>query len=1130
MTVAETKPNAEAHIVYLLGLISAVRALSLVMIAGALAAGLGGLATGAADLPSAALWGAGGAVLRAVSSWASTIAASRAAVGEKERLRQGIARTALDDPSISVGSAAVLATRGLDHVDAYYSTVLPAVTNAAVIPLLIGARILFADWLSALIVVVTLPLVPIFMALIGMHTRDRVDAASRALGRLSDHLVELARGLPVLVGLGRADEQRDALHAVSDSYRVATVRTLRTAFISSLALELISTISVALVAVTIGFRLMGGTLTLEIGLLVLILAPECFAPFREMGAAFHAAQEGRSSLRSARDLIARRPRLSISRPGPDLRLEEVSVHFAGRDYATLDRLTLAIAKNTTTLLTGRSGSGKSTVLAVLAGQLGAGAPEYELTGCVMGVDADRIAWMSQHPHTVLPTVRHELELYGGTAAIERPERVAEVLESLDLTGFSDVDPAQLSPGELRRVAFARVLLRVDDGADLVLLDEPTAHLDETNAERIERLIAGLSGRVTIVMASHEAGVARIADTVIHLGSPSGLRDTPHSGGTDGAGENGHHDSAVSSPGQLALSDQHAVAMQADQPSRRPLVTATLGELWRFLRPARGHYVASILLGTLSTLFAVSLTAVSGWLIVRASQEPEVMYLLVAIIGVRFFGIGRSALRYCERLVGHDAIFRSATDLRVRLWSALAENGARSRSLFRGSTALDLLVSATDDIRDLSYRAVMPLAVGTMTAVAVLVAVGLLRWQFLPVIMALFVVCLVLIPCAVLVADRNVTERQRHRQRDMLRRFTSMLGAATDLTTNSVDTTVRADLERLDAEVTKDARRIAWVSGFGHALTVLACSATSIVMLAAVWQSVTARTLPLEVAAVLVLLPLALVEPLAAVVDAVLQWPSLASALARTSDFCSGGEPRVVENPHPLGRVQRLEVRELAASWPGHPQPVFESVSFTARTGEWVVVEGCSGSGKSTLLSILLGDLLPHAGSYLIGGADVSTVESDDLHRHITWCPQQGHLFDSTLRANLLLARERSDAPSDAEMLTVLRRIGLDSLVAELSNGLDTRLGPEGSYLSGGQRQRVAVARAVLARSDVVLLDEPTAHLGSDDALTLMGDLRQALADKIVVLITHHSAEALPGDVRVRLGAPARALESSARGR
>ena len=207
---------------------------------------------------------------------------------------------------------------------------------------------------------------------------------------------------------------------------------------------------------------------------------------------------------------------------------------------------------------------------------------------------------------------------------------------------------------------------------------------------------------------------------------------------------------------------------------------------------------------------------------------------------------------------------------------------------------------------------------------------------------------------------------------------------------------------------------------------------------------------------------------------------------------------------------------MAATWPEAEAPAFTGATAEVAVGDWLVVEGPSGSGKSTLLTVLLGALTPSAGTVTFDGVDATTLDPQQLHQHVAWAPQEAHLFDSTLRANLLLGRARDDAPTEAELIEALRSAGLGTLLSALPDGLDARIGSEGSHLSGGERQRLAIARTLLSRASVVLLDEPTAHLDEPTARALMADLRLVFDDRIVVLVTHHADDSTLGDARLRL--------------
>ncbi len=1075
---------------YLLGVLSALKALSMIGLATALATGIVTVIGGTASLAPVLGVGLCSALLRASVVWAHRVVATRALVGTKEQLRAQLAERALEQGGSPVGALATLATQGLDELDRYFTVFLPALVTAATVPVLIGARILFADWVSALIVVLTVPLIPLFMALIGLHTQERVAEATSALARLSDHLVELARGLPVLVGLGRAREQLASLRVISEDHREKTVQTLRTAFLSALALELIATISVALVAVFVGVRLVHGDLSLEVGLLVLILAPECMTPFREIGVAFHASQDGREAIARARSFLDAPPRRSVVEAGTGpVRADDLTVRYTDRADDTIRDLSFVASEGQVTLLDGRSGTGKSTVFRVLAGRLATG-DGVKVGGRASGIDSGRLAWLPQHPHATADTVLDELLLYAPEGS---RELARDVLSRLGLAHLADAQPALVSPGELRRLSLGRVIMRVADGANVVLLDEPTSQLDGANADRVIAEIVAMKSRAVVIVASHDPAVRAIADRRVILsgGARGGFsRSTAH---------------PLDAPQRPLRSPSHEELGPAH----------SLRELSLFLRPVRGRILGAVALGTLAALFAIALTALSGWLVVRASEHPPIMYLMVAIVGVRFFGIGRAVLRYSERLLGHGAVFAAVTELRMRLWSGLASTGARSRDLLGGGNALDRLVRDVDLVRDLSIRVVVPIAIGSTTLIVTIGALGSLSPTAVPLLCALGLIAGIVAPAAALWGDRRASRAQQQLRSTVLRRFASMLGAADELRANGVDGRIRRQLRELDRSAGVSAKRSAWALGLGNAIVVSACALTA--MLALPIAASATPTMQPGLVAVLALVPLGLIDPLLELVAAVQLAPALWEVLANlhgaTVEGRAAPRPRFDEQP-----IEHLALEGVAARWPGSADLVVQDVTAEIARGEWLVVTGPSGSGKSTLLAVLLGQLEPSAGGYRINGRDAGSRDLSSLAPRFGWCPQDGHLFNSTLRANLLLARPREDAPDDPEMTAALQRVGLGPLLDRLPNGLDTGIGTEGGYLSGGERQRVAVARTLLTRADVILIDEPTAHLDEESAKSLMDDLRSALADRLTVLVTHQDYEIRPGDRRIDLGA------------
>lgn len=1147
---------------YLLGVLSAVKAVALVILAQSVATGITSAIAGGTAWRTAILWGASAAVLRAVIVWATQTVAARAALGAKEELRTELARRVLarggrDIPD-GVGAMTALATRGLDELDGWFTRYLPALVSAATIPLLIGARILWSDWVSALIIVLTIPLVPIFMILIGTQTQERVTLAADSLARLSDHLVELARGLPVLVGLGRAREQAKALREVSERYRTKTMATLRVAFLSSLALELIATISVAVVAVFIGVRLVSGELGLATGLLVLILAPECYLPFREVGTAHHASEDGLEALNRSRRMIAspvsRSPLTDGGGDAPTrLVVENLTIRYPDRAQAAVASLSFTVAPGEVVALTGPSGAGKSSVLAVLAGLLGDTSENGDnggvrVSGSVAGIDRERLAWVPQHPVTYADTVHDEIAIACGR---ERQGDVMPILQQVGVGHLADRHPGELSPGELRRVAFGRALARVNAGATLLLLDEPTAHLDAVMAKRIQALIGALRERVTIVMVAHDPELRRLADVGVPVNGQPDALPTP---------TQASHIHVVTGS-SIPSSDRTNHDITRDKPDHQ-----SARELWRTLatvvQPWRPRFMLAIFFGVLAALSAVALTALSGWLIVRASQQPPILMLMVAIVGVRFFGIGRALFHYAERLWLHDAVFAALTDLRVSVWRALAARGAAGRRLLRGEATLDHLIGDVDRVRDLAPRVVLPPVVGVLTAVAATVTLGVLLPETIGIMIACSVLALVVAPLVALWADRAASAGQVLLRSQVLRRFAALFGAAADLRVNGLDRRELAAIGELDARASAVARRSAWALGLGNGIVTLACGLASMGMLWVEAPALASGTLSTPMVAVLVLTPLALIDPFIGTVEAVQQWPALRIVLARFNEGVAQVSPSGRSDRHKAGpcgkmaarlpspssrpersgversldfarddgrrargdgvtiasgeRIDDLSIDGLAARWPGRAEPVFTSLTACVRRGQWLAVTGPSGAGKSTLLAVILGFLRPSAGSYRLNGLDMAVVPADRIRQHIAWCPQEAHLFDSSLRANLLLARSREEAPTEEEMRSALRRVGLGTLLDDLPDGLETRIGAQGSSLSGGQRQRVAIARTLLTGADVLLLDEPTAHLDRETADALMADLRRGLTDRIVVMVTHDPADIAGTDVRLDL--------------
>lgn len=1089
-----------------IGVFSLLKAVGLVLIAEGVARGITEAMAGGDGWQRAIWLGLAGAVLRAISSWAIDAVAALAAGDAKRDLRQRLLARVLigggRDLESRPGETAAFATVGLETLDSWYGTYLPALVSSVTLPVIVLIRIAMADWISALVIVLTLPLIPVFMVLIGKETQGAVEQAATGLGALSHHLVELARGLPVLVGLGRSEEQVHTLRDIADDYRQKTMRTLRVAFMSSLALELIATISVAIVAVFIGVRLVNGSFDLQTGLLVLVLAPECYLPLRAVGAAHHASEDGVEAMRRAEALVSvplsRLPLASSAEDLPgEVRVSGLGVRYAGRSQPVFDGLSFEVPVGRSVLIEGESGSGKSTMLHVLAGLLGsAEVPSgTEVLGSISGIQDSSLAYAPQHPVTYADTVFAEVQLHAPSLS---EDEVQSVLERVGASTLSARHPAELSPGELRRVGLARAVARVEAGATVLMLDEPTAHLDPEHASYVVALVSSLRGRVTMVLASHDARVKALADSVVQVGT--GV----------------YADSTGEAPSDIAansVEDLHDIARPTTAAPER---AGSLQQLWALVRPYRWAMLWAALLGSAASLFGVALVSASGWLIVRASEQPPILMLLPAIVGVRFFGVGKAGLRYWERLRLHDVVFRMMSDLRVQVWQHLAAQGPAMARELRGERVFDHLIGDVDRMRDAVPRVVLPPLAALLTAVAASIGLGILLPAAGVAVAVGSVVALGGGVLAMQLADQASAKAQVEAQSRLGQRLVAALFAAADLRVHGVEKHVLSEVEELDATATRASRRGAWASGIGNGLVVLTCAGVSMVL---VWLSADAVAdgrISAAVVAVLVLTPLALIEPYSDAVVAMQRWPGLRAALGRFP--AAGGEvEEEAVGGELLEPVTRVETRELSARWPSVTVPVLQGVTTSVARGEWMAVTGPSGVGKSTFLSVLMAVLRPESGCYALDGTDTRELGRRSIRRHLAWCPQDAHLFDSTLRANLLLARQKTDAPTDDEICHVLHRVGLGDWLATLPDGLATRVGAGGGSLSGGQRQRVAIARTLLTRSGVLLLDEPTAHLDRTGAAQMMGDLRDGLTERAVVLVTHHAEDLRAEDRRLELG-------------
>ncbi|MFF4650313.1 thiol reductant ABC exporter subunit CydD [Streptomyces sp. NPDC001380] len=1109
---------------------------------------------GAAALRTPLLLLAATAAGRAAVAWLTELAAHRACAAAKSELRTQLLDHAVRlDPAGAAGGRrtgelTALATRGMDALDDYFARYLPQLALAVVVPGLVLLRILGADWPSAVLVAATLPLIPLFMVLIGLATRGVTDRQWRTLARLSHHFLDVVAGLPDLKVFGRAKAQARAVARVTDDYRRATLRTLRIAFLSSFALELLSTLSVALVAVSVGFRLVDGTLGLETGLLVLVLAPEAYLPVRQVGVHYHASVEGLAAADRVFAVLETPPPPAGTAPAPGLAgaavtAAGITVTHPGRTAPALRGAGLSLAPGETVALTGPSGAGKSTLLSVLLGFTRPDAGTVRITAAdgtvhdLADLDPDswrrQIAWVPQRPRLFAGTVADNVRLArpdASDAEVRAALRAAHALDFTDRLPRGGDTPlgeggTGLSAGQRQRIALARALLA--DDRPLVLLDEPTAALDGESEAAVVEAVRALAAdpRRTVLLVAHRPALLAAADRRVALSAPAapggpaagavpagevpaGTGPAAPAAGPEPAAAAARAAVPAAVPAPAPAPDAPGPAVPAPAPGGSPLRRVT--GLARAAAP-RGRLALSALLGSLALGSATALMATSGWLISRASQQPPVLTLMVAVTAVRAFGIGRSLFRYAERLLSHDTVLRALGGLRaavlVRL-ERLAPAGLHAAGGFRRGDLLSRLVADVDAVQDWFLRWRLPAA----AAAAVSAAASLGLAAVLPAAGAVLAAGLLLAGAAVPALSGALARRTERRTAPARG---ALATGVVDLLTGTAELAAAGALPRrlaavraADADLTRLAARSAATAGLGSGLTALVTGLTVTAAAAAGVRATASGALDGVLLAVVVLTPLAAFEAVAGMPLAARSRQRSRAAAARLAEVLDAPDP-VREPAHPVPLPDRplpVAVRGLRARWPGQGEDALAGIDLDLSAGRRVAVVGPSGSGKTTLAAVLLRFLDPAAGSVTLGefpqAVDSRALDGDDVRRTVGLCAQDAHLFDSSLRENLRLARPGAD---DADLRRVLAAARLLTWVDSLPEGLDTMVGEHGARLSGGQRQRLALARALLADFPVLVLDEPAEHLDLPTADALTADLLDATADRATLLVTHRLA-------------------------
>jgi len=545
---------------------------------------------------------------------------------------------------------------------------------------------------------------------------------------------------------------------------------------------------------------------------------------------------------------------------------------------------------------------------------------------------------------------------------------------------------------------------------------------------------------------------------------------------------------------------------------------TAGSVLRAAMPPPRRFWPGAASGFLSEASAVALLAVSAWLIVRASEQPILLAISVAVVGVRLFALTRAVFRYTERLAGHDAALRQLARTRADLVRRLIPLAPDALGRHGRGSVLGALVDDVDDLQNLPLRVVQPLAASAFVALGAVVFVGVVSWPAALTLLA----CLVAAAAAALLWGWAVGAQSERSLSPLRARLADQvldhLGSLDVLVAYGAEEQSRTRIRETDALLRRAVvRRAAAQAGSAALVSLLAGAASLLAIVATQGQDLSGPSL-----AVVVLVPLAVFEVFAAVPLAASAWRQVHASATRIAEALPARIPEeIVRDAVPAtgaapslgtGTEAGLRLRGASARWQGADDDALSDVDLHVAPGERLLVVGSSGAGKSTLAHVLV-RFLAVRGEYRIGGVPVQELSSDDVRLTVGLCEQDPMLFDEDIRQNLLFARESA---TDAELIAALERVGLGPWLAE-RGGLDARVGERGALVSGGQAQRISLARALLRGFPVLVLDEPTAGVDPQASDRLLTDLLGAVGpDRAVVLISHVAPPAGSVDRVVRL--------------